>query len=167
MKLRIEVDEQYEEDEVVIHCSSITPEIVHLQQLIKQNNTALSHFAVYKQDTQYYVAFGDILFFETDDGSVQVHTRQDAYETKLKLYELENVLPPDFIRISKSAIVNCGQIYSVRRNLTSSSLIQFQNTHKQIYVSRAYYKLLMSKLEEKSLLTIAEAKKCEVKNYEE
>lgn len=159
MKLRIEVDEQYAENEVIIRCSSITPEIVRLQQIIKQNDTQLSHFAVYKQDTEYYVLFDDILFFETDSGIVQVHTRKNVYETKLKLYELENMLPTNFLRISKSAIVNCSQIYSVCRNLTASSLIQFQDTHKQIYVSRAYYKLLKSKLEEKSLLNTAEAEK--------
>ena len=62
--------------------------------------------------------------------------------TDTKLYELEEILPRKFVRISKSSIVNSDKIYSIQKNLTASSLIEFKNTHKQIYVSRSYYKLL-------------------------
>ena len=77
------------------------------------------------------------------------HTRDDVYETRRKLYELEELLGGRFQRISKSAIVNVDKVYSIKRNVTSSSAIEFQRTHKQIYVSRAYYKVLREKLEEK------------------
>lgn len=93
----------------------------------------------------------DILFFETDGGMIYAHTVDDVFQTKYKLYELEELLPRTFLRISKSAIVNTDKIYSIHRNLTASSLIAFQHTHKEIYVSRSYYKLLKSKLEEKRL----------------
>ncbi|OYO43052.1 hypothetical protein CG709_20430 [Lachnotalea glycerini] len=48
-------------------------------------------------------------------------------------------------------MLNVNQIYSISRNLTASSIVQFQNTHKQVYVSRYYYKLLKQKLEEKRM----------------
>lgn len=62
---------------------------------------------------------------------------------------LEEILPSEFVRASKSTIVNINNIYSMTRNLSSSSLVEFQNTHKKIYVSRHYYKSLKDKLIEK------------------
>ena len=92
----------------------------------------------------------EILFFETDSDGINAHTRDNIYQTKYKLYELEELLPGSFMRISKSAIVNTSHIYSISRNLTASSVVAFADTHKLVYVSRYYYRPLINKLEEKS-----------------
>ena len=104
-----------------------------------------------KGNTEYYLSLDEILFFETDNATINAHTKNDIYQTRYKLYELEEILPGSFMRISKSAIVNTGHIYSINRNLTASSVIAFEGTHKQVYVSRAYYKPLINKLQEKRL----------------
>ena len=148
LKIRIEMSEGVEE-EVVIRCREITPEIIRLQQLLSGNSDRSNQFLVYKGDTEYYLNVNDIIFFETEGNAVMAHTRDDVYETRRKLYELEELLGGRFQRISKSAIVNVDKVYSIKRNVTSSSAIEFQGTHKQIYVSRAYYKVLREKLEEK------------------
>ena len=62
------------------------------------------------------------------------------------------MLPLNFVRAAKSAIVNVRKIYSVTRNLAASRLIQFtgsHNSHKQIYVSRYYYKEFRQRLRER------------------
>ncbi|MCL2487401.1 MAG: LytTR family transcriptional regulator, partial [Oscillospiraceae bacterium] len=68
---------------------------------------------------------------------------------KQRLYELEELLPPHFVRISKSAIANTRHIFSINRNLAASSLVQFNRSHKQAYVSRKYYPALRQKLDRK------------------
>ncbi|MDO5154471.1 MAG: LytTR family DNA-binding domain-containing protein [Eubacteriales bacterium] len=148
MKIRIELD-SVDEDEITIRCKELTPEIMRLQQLISETTSRTSQFVLYKGDTEYYIELDKILFFETENSMVLAHTVDNVYETRKKLYELEEMLPAAFLRISKSSIVNTSKIYSISRNLTASSAIEFQGTHKQIYVSRAYYKVLKSKLEEK------------------
>ena len=148
LKIRIEMSEGVQE-EVVIRCREITPEIIRLQQLLSGESDRSNQFLVYKGDTEYYLNVNDIIFFETEGNAVMAHTRDDVYETRRKLYELEELLGGRFQRISKSAIVNVDKVYSIKRNVTSSSAIEFQGTHKQIYVSRAYYKILREKLEEK------------------
>lgn len=95
----------------------------------------------FKQDTEYYLDLDAILFFESDNGRVYAHTANDMFFTTQKLYELENILPNSFLRISKSTIVNIQKIYSLSHSV-SSHLITFQNSHKQVYVSRMYYKVL-------------------------
>ena len=142
------VDDE-DEPEIIIRCHELTPEIIRLQQMLAESGKKSNQMILYKGDTEYYMNLSKILFFQTDSSVIYAHTVNDAYETKYKLYELEEILPSVFVRISKSAIVNSNLIYSIQRNLTSSSVISFNNTHKEIYVSRGYYKLLKNKMDEK------------------
>ena len=140
MKIHLELVDE-DEPEIIIKCRELTPDIIRLQQLITGFDTKSNQMIFYKGDTEYYVNLSKILFFQTESSAIYAHTTTDAYETKYKLYELE--------RISNSAIVNSSLIYSIQRNLTSSSVISFNNTHKEIYVSRAYYKMLKLKMDER------------------
>ena len=103
----------------------------------------------YKGNTEYYISLENILFFETEESGISAHTVKDVYSVKYKLYELEDILPMNFLRISKSTILNTNHIYSITRNITSASIVEFQHTHKKVFVSRHYYKILQLKLSEK------------------
>lgn len=151
MKIRIEIDERMEEDEVVIHCRSLNEQISTIQKAVSDIVSSTERLVFYKENTEYYLTLDNILFFETENGSIQAHTKNDIYQTKHKLYELEDILPGCFMRVSKSTILNTNHIYSINRNLTAASAVQFEDCHKQVYVSRYYYKPLISKLEEKRL----------------
>lgn len=151
MKIKIEIEESLAEDEVLIRCRELTEEVSAIQKAVSDVTGAAQKFTFYKGNTEYYLSLNDILFFETDETGISAHTGTDAYQTKYKLYELEDILPGFFMRISKSTILNTNHIYSINRNLTASSVVSFYNTHKQVYVSRYYYKPLISKLEEKRL----------------
>lgn len=151
MKIRIDIDEKIEEEEVVIRCRSLNEQIGMIQKAVSEITSSTEKFVFYKGNTEYYLPLDAILFFETAEGSIQAHTRDDIYQTKYKLYELEDMLPGCFMRVSKSTILNTNHIYSIDRNLTASSVVRFENCHKQVFVSRYYYKPLISKLEEKRL----------------
>lgn len=151
MKIKIEIEESLEENEVLIRCRELTEEITAIQKAVSDVTGATQKLTFYKGNTEYYLSLNDILFFETDASGISAHTRIDAYQTKYKLYELEDILPGFFMRVSKSTILNTNHIYSINRNLTASSVVAFFDTHKQVYVSRYYYKPLISKLEEKRL----------------
>lgn len=138
-----------DEEEVIIRCKEITPEIMQLQKTISNQSKKTQSIVLFQKDTEFYIDKSQILFFETEDQKVIAHTKTEAYETGKKLYELEEMLGGNFQRISKSAIVNVSKIYSIKKNVAASSAIEFQGTHKQIYVSRAYYKVLKDRLDEK------------------
>ena len=150
MKIKVEIDESLQEAEVVIRCSAITDEIQQLQNVISNENLSGQRFVLYKNDTEYYVALQDILFFETEGAIINVHTRDQVYETKYRLYELEEILPGYFLRVSKSTIANTKEIYSLSKsNLSTTSVAEFSNSHKQVFVSRHYSKLLKECLAKK------------------
>lgn len=151
MKIKIEIDESLPEDEVLIRCRGLTEQVTEIQKAVSEVVNTSQRFVFYRGNTEYYLALDEILFFETDGDGINAHTRDNIYQTKYKLYELEDLLPGCFMRISKSSIVNTNHIYSISRNLTASSVVAFSGTHKQVYVSRYYYKPLVNKLEEKRM----------------
>ena len=151
MKIKIEIDESLSEDEVLIRCRGLTEQVTEIQQAVSEVVNTSKRFVFYRGNTEYYLALEEILFFETDGDGINAHTRDNIYQTKYKLYELEDLLPGCFMRISKSSIVNTNHIYSISRNLTASSVVAFAGTHKQVYVSRYSYNPLVNKLEEKRM----------------
>lgn len=151
MKIQIECDGAVEETQILIRCRELDEQITHIQQLLTEAAKQERQFVFYKGDTEFYLSLKDVLFLETDGKTIRVHTRDDIYQTRYKLYELEELLPGNFMRVSKSAILNTHHVYSITRSISSSSVVQFRNSHKQVYVSRMYYKPLKSKLEEKRM----------------
>lgn len=149
MKLRVEVDQNLPEDEVIIRCRELNETVLALQRKISvQLQQDISLIGVW-QNTEYYLHPADILFFETESKVVFAHTAENLFETEYKLYELEEELPGYFMRISKSAIVNLNHIYSIAKNVTGASAIEFVHSHKRIYVSRMYYKALKERMAER------------------
>ena len=120
--------------------------VQRLQEVVLREAQAANRITFYKQNQEYYFPLVDVLFFETEGEHIYAHTADDAYRIKHRLYELEALLPEDFVRASKSTIVNVRRIYSIARNITASSLVKFTGSHKQVYVSRYYYAGLRKRL---------------------
>lgn len=149
MKIRIEVDSTISEDEVVIKCRELNDSVKNIQSKLIDILSENTNIVFLKDDVEYYLSLEEILFFETDVNRICAHTVDNVYSVKYKLYELEELLPRYFIRVSKSTILNINHIYSITTSLSSSRKVEFQNTHKQVYVSRYYYKPLKIKLSER------------------
>ncbi len=149
MKIRIEIDENLTEQEVIIRAPAWNEEVLSLKERILGGYKAQSMLSVRQREREFFLPLSDILFFETENKVIFAHTRDKILETDYKLYELEEMLPGYFMRISKSTIVNCNHIFSITRNLTASSMVEFRDSHKQVYVSRQYYKMLRDYMAEK------------------
>ncbi|MPN05307.1 hypothetical protein SDC9_152557 [bioreactor metagenome] len=111
---------------------------------------ATSKLTFFKENKEYYFPLDDVLFFETEGEYIYAHTKEDAYRIKYRHYELEEMLPKQFVRAAKSTIINTMQVYSITHNLTASSLVQFIGSHKQVYVSRYYYKELRQRINDRN-----------------
>lgn len=149
MRIKIEVDKDLTENEIIIRCNNLDNNIIALKKIVNNINANDKQFVFYKKEKEYYFILDNILFFETSDKNIDAHTNDDVYQIKYKLYELENMLPNNFIRVSKSTILNINHIYSINHNITSSSTVEFHKSYKQVYVSRFYYKELKERLKER------------------
>lgn len=147
-KVRIETCPEGQE-EIVIRCSEITPEVERLRRSLEQGaQKSADDIALTLGDREYFVALRDLLFFESADKNTAAHTGANMYYTESRLFELCNTLPPYFMRVSKSCIVNLRSVSSVRREVTGICEVFFYNTSKKIYVSRMYYKPFRERLSE-------------------
>lgn len=146
MKIQFFKDETQSKDEITIRYAQEDEIIEKLKKYVQDINKEYSKIELYKGDVQYFVTIDKILFFETEDAKIMAHTKDDMYISKYKLYELEELLPEQFLRVSKSTIVNAKHVYSIDKNITSSSCIKFSGTYKYIYVSRRYYKDFKNKV---------------------
>lgn len=148
MRVRLEIVEHLDEDEVIIRCRRADDSIQQLYRQIADYDTC-APFPFYKDQQQCYIPLQQVLFFETEGECVYAHTAKEAFLVKHRLYELEALLPSYFVRAAKSTILNTRQVYSITRHLTSSSLVQFTGSHKQVYVSRRYYSALRQQLNQR------------------
>lgn len=146
MKFRIEVDENLKDDEIVLRCRNLDEDMLELQRQLTGITRASGALEVYRGEADYYLKFSEIIFLETDGGIVVVHTRDQIFQTKQKLYELEEQLPLYFFRVSKSTILNTREVRCIHKNITGASEIEFSGSSKRTYVSRNYYKPLMDKM---------------------
>ena len=149
MKFTFKSDETLNEDELVIHHNS-SPELLdELYHFLMNQKKTVASLVLYSRDEQFFVKPDDLLFFETEGNVVYAHSNHKVYESKYRLYELEESLPSHFMRISKSTICNINEIRSLSRTLTTSTSVTFKNSPKTVYVSRMYYKDLQLKLEKR------------------
>lgn len=147
MKIKVDISSKYNEKEIVIKSPVEDDELKAIIAKIQNIENKFSQINGYINDTVYSLNLKDILFFETNDRNVYAHTTKNSFLIHYRLYELEDKLPDNFLRVSKSSIINVEEIASLSRSVTGN-LVQFKNTYKTIYVSRRFLKELKNKLKE-------------------
>ena len=113
VKVKLEIDPDNQESVVIIKANKITPEIERLYHKLQDESSHPDQITGIRDNKAYYLDLNQILFFETADKQVMAHTTDHSYAVKYKLYELENLLGGQFMRVSKSTILNLDQIYAL------------------------------------------------------
>ena len=80
----------------------------------------------------------DIFYIEAVDNKAFIYLQKECYESKLRLYELEEALSGhSFVRISKSVIVNLMKVESIRPALNGRYMCRLMNG-EDVIISRKY-----------------------------
>lgn len=94
----------------------------------------------------YSISANDILYVESVDRKTFGYTANEVYEMNCKLYEIEERYKQfDYIRISKSCIVNLKKIHSLKPEFGGKILATMENREK-LYISRQYASVLREKI---------------------
>lgn len=150
MKIRLDISSEYREKEIVIRANKKDEEVAEILRNLQKIDTKLHNINGYLDNTVYSLSTQDILFFETNDRNVYAHTKDNAFLIHYRLYELEENLPDNFLRVSKSSILNVDEVKSLTQSVMGN-LIQFRDSYKQIYVSRRFLKKLKLKLNQRKV----------------
>jgi len=108
MKVTILDRQEGEEAEVIIKCDVLDENILKLINSMKGNK---SKMPVYQDGEIAFLSYSEMYYFEAVDQKVFVYAKSEVFEVKSRLYELLGELPSnDFVRISKSVIINLRKI---------------------------------------------------------
>lgn len=135
MKITILDPSVVEEDEIIVKCRFLYEDITLLLNQLKNGSSKMNF---YRDNKIVLVDKKEILFFESVDDKVFAYTLEDVFETKLKLYELEQILPAkNFFRANKAVIVNLNKIKSLSPAFGGRFEAVLKNGYKVI-ISRSY-----------------------------
>jgi len=136
MKITLE-PAQLSEVEVIIRGDVADPEVAEL--LRKLGTRTGGKLIVHREEEQFLLDTGEIVYLETAGNRVSVHTRSETYESKQKLYELmEQLGTLRFAQISKSTIVNIDFVKSIQAEFSGNYLIKLKHRNEKLTLSRKY-----------------------------
>lgn len=143
MKITIEDRMDGQEDEIIIRCKQMDEHLLKLVYAIKAGREKLT---VTSGNDIFRVAPKDVFYFEAVDNKVFLYLEKEVYETKLKLYELEErFVGTDFLRVSKSVIMNLSKVKTLSPAFNGRFEAIMKNGEK-IIISRQYVPVLKDKL---------------------
>lgn len=121
--------------QVIIKCEKVNEEVIRLQSHINRFRGKLTA----KRDHEMvFVELSEVLYFESVDNRTFLYTEDEVMEVKHRLYELEEMLPPeDFFRISKAQIVNINRVKTLAPGF-NRTLFATMTNGEQVYISRKY-----------------------------
>ena len=135
MKITINIDEAVNDTEIQISCRQLTPEIEKILATLRILNQQVM---VLKGDETYILDVSKIIYIEAMERKTFVYTQDDFYESKLKLYEMEERLVEcGFFRVSKSRLVHLRYIKSLKNDINRKLRLTLESG-EQIMVSRQY-----------------------------
>ena len=135
MEINIKNIEPSQKEYIEIGCWRVNERLNEIVRFIKLKD---GHVEAYKDEKQYRIALSDILYVEAVDDRCFIYLDNDCYESRRRLYEFESLFPSDdYIRISKSVIINLMKIVQIRPALNGRFLCHLVNG-EDVIVSRKY-----------------------------
>jgi len=143
LKITINIEEDRTDTEIAIACNQLTPEIEKIIATLRILNQQL---VVVKNDETHIIDVSQIIYIESVDRKTFVYTCDNFFESKLKLYEIEERLCQcGFFRASKSCIVQLRHIKSLKADIDRKIRLTLESG-EQIMVSRQYADELKKRL---------------------
>lgn len=134
MKITIKEPPAGAEEEIIVLCHNISPELLTMLNSFKTpSNTLVASIG----SELHKIAPSDVYYFEAVDKKTFIYCEKDVYEAKQKLYELEELELKGFFRISRSTIVNLSKVKAVIPSLSGRVEAVLANKER-VVVSRYY-----------------------------
>lgn len=135
MKLSINQSPDIQETEIIINCSTLSPDLKELIERINRLNYTVNGM---KGEKWYKIPIEKLLYIDSVDGKTFFYCVNDCYEAKQKLYELEEQLAHmSFLRVSKNTVINLRALKSTRVIELSRLELTMKNDER-IIVTRHY-----------------------------
>lgn len=142
MKVELNIDKKFKEILVTISTDKINDEVQELVNYIEYKEDYLVGIA---DDQVCVLDISDIIRVFVEDRKVFVVTTKGKFVVRKKLYEMNNLLTKDFVKISQSEIANIKFIKNLDLSIRGTIVIAYKNSDIS-YVSRRLLKDFKTKL---------------------
>ena len=135
MEIKILKITKEQPEQMEIRCHEITEEIKEIVTFVKTRQGRLTGI---QEERQFEVPVPDVCYIEAVDNKVFLYTQKQVYETRQKLYELEEMLREKyFLRVSKSLLLNLMKVRSIKPAL-NGRFMAVLHSGEEIIISRKY-----------------------------
>ncbi len=141
MKFTLYIDKSHDE-EVVVYAHGNKPIVERIRALLEETSTELIG---YQDKLSIIIDLDTVVCFSIENNRVYAITSNEKLYLKNRLYQLEETLPHNFIKINQSCIANIKHIKCFDSSISGSLLVKFKNGFED-YVSRRQIKSVKERL---------------------
>ena len=141
MKLRIVIDPNRDE-EIVINAREKSHLVCEIEELVKNYSVDLIG---YTENETIKLDLNDVYCFYTEDNKVFALMENEKYRLKSRLYQIEENLSDNFVKINQSCIANIKKIDRFKVTVGGSLTVVFKNGYVD-FVSRRNLKNVKERL---------------------
>ncbi len=141
MKFSFFIDKDKDE-EVIVYAHEKTKLIESIENLVNENNFELIGF-IDREAVKIDIA--DVYCFTVENNKIYAVCENDRYLLKARLYQIEEKLSENFIKINQSCIANIRKIRKFDASFTGTLTVIFKNGYKD-FVSRRNVKNVKERL---------------------
>ncbi|WP_105096564.1 LytTR family DNA-binding domain-containing protein [Streptococcus suis] len=145
MKVKLAISPEILEDLVTIEAQAMSEQITQLVAYVQNLDKQTSRLTVKKGEQVYLLEHEEIVRLYLEDRLLQVETVENVYTSNLRLYQVKEDLPANFLQISQSEIIHIKQLDHLK--LTSNGLVKLVMKNGSVtYSSRRYLKSIKERL---------------------
>lgn len=146
MKVECKISADYKEPYAILHINQMTETIAEIVSMLEKENANPSTFIAIKDKMTFFLKPEDISLIRTEGREIVCYDKmKNRYTLDKPLYELENMLDINFVRISKSAIINIKHINHAAAGFNGTMELVMKNGIKD-YISRSFRKSFKERL---------------------
>ncbi len=145
MKVKTYIDD--EEEIVIIHTHKRTPLVNEIENLVlnEDQEIAVINYFGYLDNDIVSLSLNDITKFYIENDKLYVSSKNKKYLIKKRLYQIEEEVNNNFIKINKSCIINKNHIKRFNTSWSGTLLVELDDNEID-YVSRRNIKNLKERM---------------------
>lgn len=142
MKIKFNIDENLSEEKAEFWLRKMTDKI---SQIANELTDKKEFIWCFRRGDAYPVKFNEIYLIQVENEKTYVYTEQETYLYKGRLYQVQKVLPSDFVTASRSAVLNYHQLDHLQI-LSDGNIDPVLKNKMHVQISRRKIKELKERL---------------------
>lgn len=137
INVKTNISNKFKEIMIAIEAPKLTKEVQNIIDYASDLSPLPNQIVANKNNEIYFIELKDIICFFSKDKYIYIRTKNDEYRVKYKLYEIEEKLDKrNFIRISKSCIINMEQAECFDTSILGTIKVKLKDNTKEIVSKR-------------------------------